>query len=277
MTRYTEVTFLVEPLDPWRDLLIAELGEHGYDSFEETPHGVKAYVPSGRFDRAVPHQLDLSRRPHVRISHTVREVEPRNWNAEWEGSFQPVEVGHEVRIRADFHPFVEGFTHDIVITPRMAFGTGHHATTRMMVEAMLRLDLHGRHVCDLGCGTAVLAILAERLGAASVHAIDNDPQATSNARENIAHNGCTRITVDTGDVSLLVPASCGAILANIERNTLLRDMAAMSGALLPGGALLLSGFVSADRQRMMDGAHEAGLRTEESLTIGEWTLIGCRK
>lgn len=277
MTRYTEVTFLIEPLDPWRDLLIAELGEHGYDSFEETDHGVKAYVPSSRFDRAVPHQLDIARRPHVRISHTVREVEPRNWNAEWEGSFLPVEVGHEVRIRADFHPFVEGFTHDIVITPRMAFGTGHHATTRMMVEAMLRLKLHGRHVCDLGCGTAVLAILAERLGAASVHAIDNDPQATSNARENIAHNGCTRITVDTGDVSLLVPASCGAILANIERNTLLRDMAAMSGALLPGGALLLSGFVSADRQRMMDGAHEAGLRTEETLTISEWTLIGCRK
>lgn len=275
--RYTEVTFLVEPIDPWRDLLIAELGEGEYDSFEETPHGVKAYVKSDRFDRASLATLKVPRDPHVRISHTVREVEPRNWNEEWERSFQPVEVAKEVRIRAEFHPFVPGFTHDIVITPRMAFGTGHHSTTRMMVEAMLGLDLKDQHVCDLGCGTAVLAILAERMGAKSVHAIDIDEQAVLNARENIALNGCGRIVVDKGDVALLGPATCGVILANIERNTLLRDMSAMRDALLPGGALLLSGFVNADRPLMLEGVGAAGLRPEEMLSNGEWSLIGCRK
>ncbi len=275
--RYTEVTFLIEPLEPWRDLLIAELGEGAFDSFEETPHGVKAYVKIERFDRSTLSALQLVHDPHVRISHTVREVEPRNWNEEWERSFQPVEVGKDVRIRAEFHAFVPGFTHDIVITPRMAFGTGHHSTTRMMVEAMLGLDLRDKHVCDLGCGTAVLAILAERMGASSVHAIDIDEQAVSNARENTALNGCSRIAVDQGDVALLAPDSCGVILANIERNTLLRDMVAMRDALLPGGALLLSGFVNNDRERMLDGVREVGLRPEEMLSHGEWSLIGCRR
>lgn len=275
--RYTEVTFLIEPIDPWRDLLIAELGEGEFESFEETPHGVRAYARSDRFDRTSLDRLQVMRDPHVRISHTVREVEPRNWNEEWERSFKPVEVGREVRIRAEFHPFVPGFTHDIVITPRMAFGTGHHSTTRMMVEAMLGLDLKDRHVCDLGCGTAVLAILAERMGAKSVHAIDIDEQAVINARENVALNGCGRILVDKGDVSLLAPASCGAILANIERNTLLRDMTAMRDALLPGGALLLSGFVNDDRSLMLEGVREAGLRPEVEFSHGEWSLIGCRK
>ena len=275
--RYTEVTFLIEPLDPWRDLLIAELGEGEFDSFEETTHGVKAYVRSDRFDRSSLSGLQVARDPHVRISHTVREVEPRNWNQEWERSFQPVEVGKEVRIRAEFHPFVPGFTHDIIITPRMAFGTGHHSTTRMMVEAMLGLDLRDKQVCDLGCGTAVLAILAERMGAKSVHAIDIDEQAVVNARENLALNGCGRVLVDKGDVSLLGPATCGVILANIERNTLLRDMNAMRDALLPGGALLLSGFVHVDVPLMLDGVSAAGLVPKEMLSHGEWSLIGCRR
>jgi ribosomal protein L11 methyltransferase len=275
--RYTEVTFLVDPVDPWRDILIAELGKGDFDSFEETPHGVKAYVRSEHFDRSSLNALQVTRDPHVRISHTVREVEPRNWNEEWERSFQPVEVGNQVRIRAEFHPFVPGFAHDIVITPRMAFGTGHHSTTRMMVEGMLGLDLQDRYVCDLGCGTAVLAILAERMGARGVHAIDIDEQAVINARENTALNRCSRILVDKGDVALLGPAACGVILANIERNTLLRDMAAMRDALLPGGALLLSGFVNDDRPLMLDGVRRSGLRPEEMLSHGEWSLIGCRK
>lgn len=275
--RYTEVTFLIEPLDPWRDLLIAELGEGNFDSFEETPHGVKAYVPTDRFDRAALAGLQVMRDPHVRISHTIRDLEPRNWNEEWERSFQPVEVGKEVRIRAEFHRFVDGFTHEIIITPRMAFGTGHHATTRMMVEAMLGLDLRDQLVCDLGCGTAVLAILAERMGARSVHAIDIDEQAVINARENLALNGCGRVVVEKGDVSLLARESCDLILANIERNTLLRDMNAMCSALRPQGALLLSGFVAADRRIMREGVEAAGLRPQEAIVHGDWALIGCRK
>ncbi len=274
---YTEVTFLVNPLAPWRDILIAELGDIGFDSFEETAHGVKAYVPSDRFQPNDVAGMQLLRDPHVTITHTVREVEPRNWNALWESSFEPVEVGQQVRIRADFHPPVDGFVHDLVITPRMAFGTGHHSTTRMMVEAMVPMKLTGRHVCDLGCGTAVLAILAVRLGAASVHAIDIDEQAVLNARENCALNNCPHVVVDKGDVALLKPASCDVILANIERNTLLRDMHAMRDALLPGGALLLSGFVQADVEIMRKAVIDAGMSPTGTMAHGEWALLVCNR
>jgi ribosomal protein L11 methyltransferase len=159
----------------------------------------------------------------------------------------------------------------------MAFGTGHHATTRMMVEAMLPLPFAGRHVCDLGCGTAVLAILAVRLGATAVHAIDIDEQAVINARENCALNQCPQVVVDKGDVALLKPGTCDIILANIERNTLLRDMAAMRNALRPGGVLLLSGFVVEDREVMQEAVIAAGMTPAASLDQGEWALIGCSR
>lgn len=274
---WTEVSFVIAPLEPWRDILMVELGERGFDMFEETPHGLKAYIPSERFDRMQLHDVLVLRDPHVHVSHTVHEVPYRNWNAEWERSFSPVEVGDAVRIRAEFHPASPGFTHEIVITPRMAFGTGHHATTRMMVEAMLGLDLRGKDVCDLGCGTAVLAILVKRLGARHVFAVDIDEHAVANARENVALNGCQDIVVEKGDVHLLKPAAYGAILANIERNTLLRDMQAMRDALLPGGALLLSGFVQQDRDAMVKAVKDAGMSPVETLAQGEWALIGCRK
>ncbi|MFT3885920.1 MAG: 50S ribosomal protein L11 methyltransferase [Flavobacteriales bacterium] len=274
---WTEVSFLIAPLEPWREILLVELADRGFDTFEETPHGLKAYIPSERFDRSMLHNVLVLRDPHVHVSHTVHEVPHRNWNEEWERSFQPVEVGKAVRIRAEFHPHVEGFDEEIVITPRMAFGTGHHATTRMMVEAMLALDLRGQDVCDLGCGTAVLAILAERRGARSVFAVDIDEHAVLNARENLRLNGCHAVVVEKGDVRLLRPASYGVILANIERNTLLRDMAAMRDALLPGGALLLSGFIQRDRDVMVQAVKDAGLSPAENLAQGEWALIGCRK
>ena len=274
---HTEVDFLIAPLEPWRDILIAELGELGYDSFEETMGGLRAYVKSEVFDRAAIDELMTLNDLHATVTYHVREMEPRNWNAIWEASFEPIEIGNAVRIRAAFHESKPGFAHEIVITPRMAFGTGHHATTRLMIQAMLGLDLKDQTVCDLGCGTAVLAILAERSGASSVHAIDIDEGAVDNAKDNLVMNGCQRIAVEKGDAALLRPRSCGAILANIERNTLLHDMAAMTNALLPGGALLLSGFVADDRDRMIEGARNAGLQVVERMSEGEWALVGCRK
>lgn len=274
---YTEVTFLLEPLDPWRDILMVELADLGYDSFEETTGGVQAYVRSERFDAAALRGLMTLRDPHVSASWTAQEIADRNWNAEWESSFQPVEVGTDVRIRAEFHPTKPGFTHELVITPRMAFGTGHHATTRMMVQAMLGLDLAGRTVCDLGCGTGVLAILAERQGAGQQVAIDIDMQAVENARENVERNGCTAITVEKGDAASLVGRTFDVILANIERNVLLQAMPLMYDALNPGGALFLSGFVVTDRHMLAQSAKEAGLTLAERMNEGDWALLGCRK
>ena len=274
---YTQVSFLVHPLDPWRDILMVELGEIGYDTFEETPGGINAYIPSDKFSASALSDLLTLRDPHVSVNWTSMEIADRNWNAEWESSFQPVEVGNEVRIRADFHGTIPGFRHEIVITPRMAFGTGHHATTRMMVEAMLGLDLKGRVVCDLGCGTGVLAILAEQRGASGILAIDIDMQAVTNARENVASNGCTRIAVEKGDAEMLRGKMFDVILANIERNTLLEAMDMMYAALHSGGALLLSGFVPTDRHMLAQRAREAGFSLAERMNEGDWALLGCRK
>jgi ribosomal protein L11 methyltransferase len=281
---YTEVTFLIAPAVPWRDILMVELAELGYDSFEDgftDPSGpsgeLKAYIPSDHFDGAALGGLLTLRDPQVSVSWTTAEIAPRNWNAEWESSFQPVEVADRVRIRADFHPPALGFEHELVITPRMAFGTGHHATTRMMVKAMLGVDLADGSVCDLGCGTGVLAILAERMGAASVLAIDNDQLAVDNAMENADRNACERITVEKGDAGSLKGRSFNAILANIERNTLLKAMQAMYDSLLPGGILFLSGFVVTDRHMLVDGAKAVGMTIEERLNEGDWALLGCRK
>lgn len=281
---YTQVTFLIAPVDPWRDILMVELAELGYDSFEDSfsdpsgPSGeLKAYIPSERFDAAALGGLLTLRDPHVSVNWTSTEIAPRNWNAEWESSFQPVEVGQEVRIRADFHPAKEGFAHDLVITPRMAFGTGHHATTRMMVQAMLGVDLADKAVCDLGCGTGVLAILAERMGASSAVAIDNDQLAVDNAKENLERNACHRTTVEKGDADSLKDRSFDAILANIERNTLLKAMHTMHDALNPGGMLFLSGFVVTDRHMLVDAAKAVGMTIEERLNEGGWALLGCRK
>ncbi|MBK8497277.1 MAG: 50S ribosomal protein L11 methyltransferase [Flavobacteriales bacterium] len=280
----TEVIFLLSPPDPWRDLLMVELAAIGYDSFEEgwtDPTGqrgeLKAYVRSDRFDAVALGSLHTLRDAHVHVNWTSTEIADRNWNAEWESSFQPVEVDGAVRIRADFHEAKPGFAHEIVITPRMAFGTGHHATTRLMVQAMLPMDLRDKEICDLGCGTGILSILAERMGARSVRAIDIDPGAVDNAHDNMRRNGCHAVSVEKGDASSLKGHTCDTILANIERNILLDAMPLLSAALKTGGALLLSGFVPADRHMLAQSAKTHGLELAERTQEGEWALLGCRK
>lgn len=281
---YTEVTFLVSPATPWRDILMVELADLGYDSFEEgytDPGGeqgeLKAYIRSDRFDASALAGLLALRDPHASVSWSSREIAPQNWNAQWESSFEPVEIGSDIRIRAEFHPAKEGFTHELVITPRMAFGTGHHATTRMMLKAMLAVDLEGKDVCDLGCGTGVLAFLAERLGARSILAVDNEEGAVANAQENAALNGCSRVIVEKGDAAVLDGASYDAILANIERNVLLDAMPRFARALRPGGLLFLGGFTPEDRHMLAQRAREEGLVIAERMQDGDWALLGCRK
>lgn len=275
--RYTEVDFVLDPPEPWRDILIAELGERGFDTFEETPHGVKAYMAEEAYAPSLLHELLSMGAGAVKVARTVRSIAHRNWNAEWERSFSPVEVGRQVRVRAEFHPPEPGFAHELTITPRMAFGTGHHATTRMMIQAMLGTPMRDRIVCDLGCGTAILAMLAERLGASRVHAMDIDEQAVDNARENVAMNHCTRITVEKGTAERLGTLAYDLILANIERNTLQRDMVRMRDALRPGGLLFLSGFIRADMEAMLSAVRAAGMVPGAQLHEGEWAMLACER
>lgn len=281
---YTQVSFLISPADPWRDLLMAELADLGFDAFEEgftdrqgSSGELRAYIRSDRYDERAVRRLLALRDPHATITFGAEEIADRNWNAEWERSFQPVEVDGAVRIRADFHAPAPGFRHEIVVTPRMAFGTGHHATTRMMVQAMLGLDLRGKDVCDLGCGTGVLAILAERLGARHVLAVDIDPGAVESARSNAALNGCAVVAVEKGDAGAVEGRLFDAILANIERNVLIEAMPRIHAALNPGGALFLSGFTPGDRHMLAQRAKECGLMLAERMQEGDWALLGCRK
>ncbi|HQW87281.1 MAG TPA: 50S ribosomal protein L11 methyltransferase [Flavobacteriales bacterium] len=274
---WTEIDLLIRPLEPWRDLLMVELAELGFDSFEETPQGLKAAIRSDRYDRSAVDAAIAPHRAHMQVGIEERELPDTNWNAVWEAGFEPVRVGGEVLIRAGFHPAEAGFGTEIVITPRMAFGTGHHATTRLMVEAMLKMDLAGKAVCDMGCGTGVLAILAARRGATDLLAVDNDPQAVDNARENLDANGCAEWPVVRGDVNDLHPDRWDVILANIERNTLLRGMPALSAALRPGGTLLLSGFLAPDTDALRAAARMAGLRDGDAAHDGEWTLLTCHR
>ncbi|MDX9752203.1 MAG: 50S ribosomal protein L11 methyltransferase [Flavobacteriales bacterium] len=284
MVHYTEITFLIAPALPWREILMVELAEIGYDSFVEghtdrmgDTGELRAYIPTDRFDPAALDGLMALRDPHVSVSWTSQGIAPRNWNAEWERSFRPVEIDRDIRIRAEFHPSVPGFAHELIITPRMAFGTGHHATTRLMLRAMLPLDLQGKDVCDLGCGTGVLAFLAEQRGARHVLAVDNEDGAVDNARHNARLNGCERTIVEKGDASALDGRSFDLILANIERNVLLDAMPRFGRSLRPGGALFLGGFTPEDRHMLAQSAKKHGLVIAERSQDGDWALLGCRK
>lgn len=273
---YTQVSFRVDPLEPWRDILIFELGELGFESFEENQDGLNAYIPTEQFDRKLLNGLVSPHDPHTSIDWVVRELQDENWNARWEESFKPVQVGRQVLIRAEHHPPSE-VEHDIIIHPRMAFGTGHHATTYMMIEGMLDLDFEGRTVCDMGCGTAVLAILAERLGAESVLAIDNDDNAVDNAKVNLARNGCERVTVEKGVIDNLVGHNTDIILANIQRNVLSEGMPTLASNLNAEGHLLLSGFILDDVDYMTSIVEEYGLQVTSVLKHGDWAMITCGK
>lgn len=274
---YTEVSFRVQPLEPWRDILITELGALGYESFEEDMDGFKAFVPTEQFDRKALRSLTAPNDSITTVDWNVREVPDENWNAVWEEAFQPVVIGNKVMIRAEHHKPLKDIEHDIVIQPRMAFGTGHHATTSMMVQALLSVNVKGGTVCDLGCGTAVLAVLAERLGAASVVAIDNDDNAVENSMDNCTRNACENVAVEKGVVDSIRDRSFDLILANIERNTLTSGMATMAAALKKGGRLFLSGFILKDAEHMKDVAVEHGLEPYYYTEEGEWALVGCKK
>jgi ribosomal protein L11 methyltransferase len=273
---YTEVSFRIDPLEPWREILMVELGELGFESFEENQDGLKAYIRTADFKQSDLRSLVAPNDPHTTIDWVVREVQDENWNAVWEEAFKPVRIGERVLIRAEHHE-TELVEHDLVIQPRMAFGTGHHATTSMMVQAMLDTDMIDKDVCDLGCGTAVLAILAERLGAARVLAIDNDNNAVENACENVKRNDSHRITVEKGDVSTIEQLEFDIILANIQRNVLSEGMPTIASSLRENGRLFLSGFIVDDIDFMAGVVRDYGLKCNVSLQKGEWALLGCWK
>ena len=254
-----------------QEMLIAHLAEAGYDGFEETTHELKAYINADKYDNHFLKELAYK----YQLTYTEERIAPQNWNAVWESNFQPVIVDDFALIRACFHPPVPGIQHDIIITPKMSFGTGHHATTWMMVQQMRELDMQNKTVFDFGTGTGILAILAEKQGAGEVLAIDNDEWSIVNAAENITANHCRHITLQQA-VAPPAGKQFEILLANINKNVILDNLEALTAMLPGGGTLLLSGLLEEDERAITGAARSFSLRCAGKATKNGWICLKMR-
>ena len=243
--KYLEIRLTITPADPWKEIFTSMMGDIGCDSFMdgEDEETLLCYIPAHDYDEAALKEVVENHGfPDVKVTSEVQEMPDINWNAEWEANYQPVMIADRCYIRAPFHPARPDADYEIVIEPKMSFGTAHHATTAQMIEYVLEMEMQGKKVLDMGSGTGVLAILAKMRGATEVTAIDNDEWAYRNGLENVAHNHCEDIKVLLGDASLLGDTVYDVILANINRNILLQDIPTYVRCLKPGGLLFMSGF-----------------------------------
>jgi len=270
---YIGYHFTIVPLQPASDILMAELGEIGFESFVETETGFSAFIPKTDWNPDALHKLQVLNSGEFSIVYEKEEIAPVNWNSEWEKNFEPIEIENTVSIRAPFHD-AGTVKYNLIIEPKMSFGTGHHETTHLMVQHLLKLDLQNKKVLDMGCGTAVLAILAEKLGAQPIDAIDIDSWSYENAVENVERNTCNHISVYEGDANLLTDQHYDVIIANINRNILLADLPAYTQVLKSNGILLLSGFYTEDIPTILDLAEKLNLNCELTLERHNW--VGLR-
>ena len=256
------------------EILIAETAEAGFDTFMETSDGFEAFAEEDRYDTALLEEIRQRYAATCAPEFALDRVQKENWNEQWEKSFEPVVVGEECIVRAEFHRPDKHYPYEIVITPKMSFGTGHHATTWLMLHAQLSLDHQGKAVMDAGCGTAILAIMACMRGAKSVDAFDIDEWSTVNGQENLDNNHCEQVNLRQGTIrSLTFSHRFDILLANINRNVLLSDMDAFSAYLVPGGKLLLSGFYESDVPDLLASATANGFSFERQEVREGWCSL----
>lgn len=253
------------------ELLIAGLSNIGFDGFEEAGESLKAFIASENFDSIVVEELAVN----YDCSFIQSVIEETNWNAVWESNCQPVVVDDFVGIRAGFHEPIEGVQHELTITPKMSFGTGHHATTYMMIRQMRQIDFAGKKVIDFGTGTAVLAILAEKMGASLIKAIDNDDWSIENSIENIERNHCKKIQLIKSN-SIAPNGNFDIILANINKNVILENLPDLKNQLLPGGVLLLSGLLKQDETDILTATNSLFLQLIDKQYRNNWICLQFR-
>jgi ribosomal protein L11 methyltransferase len=254
------------------DLLISMLADAGFESFTENENGtISAFIQSQLYTPALTSRLGSDEFIEFLDSFYAEHIADQNWNAVWESQYDPVLIDNRCMVRAPFHPQQSGVEFDIVIMPKMSFGTAHHETTKQMIQYLLGIQVSGKSLLDMGSGTAVLAILARMKGASPVTAIDNDEWAFNNALENVQSNNFADIEVVLGDSSSLAGKKYDIILANINRNILLNDIPAYRASLNPGGKLFMSGFYSEDLPLIEAKANESGLSIMSKRIENNWT------
>ena len=269
---YIEYQFTVVPKEPWEEILLAALQELPFESFDHSETSLLAYVPEMLHFEGFLNSISLFEDPSISISVEKKTIKPVNWNAKWESEFQPIVIGDNCVVRADFHPD-QGKRFELIINPKMSFGTGHHQTTHMMLDFALSESFEGKSILDMGCGTGVLAILASMKGAVSVDAIDLDPWCIENATENALKNNCSNVNCVLGSSLTKDIPTYGLIFANINRNILLEQISSYSLALIEGGVLLLSGFYQSDIESLRQCCEAEGLSYVEEKQKGDWCAL----
>lgn len=250
-----------------REVFVAHLSMTGFEGFEEAGDTLHAFIPEQDLDEAALNELLIE---GLEVSRKL--IPPTNWNAEWEKDFEPVIVHDFASIRAHFHSPIPDVQHEVIITPKMSFGTGHHATTFMMIDYMRSINFNNKSVLDFGTGTGVLAILAEKLGASAIVAIDNDEWSIDNAKENIEVNGCTKIELLKAD-TLDLGRTFDVILANINKNVLLVNMTGIRQHLNDGGVVIMSGLLSGDRKDIEAAVVKEMLKVDDQKDRQNWIAL----
>jgi len=276
---YNKIIININPIEEWlRDVLTAQLGEIGFESFVETEEGVEAFIPTTHYNEEELFDVIKSFEEDFTFEVHRELIKSQNWNEVWEKNyFKPLVVNNECVIRAPFHTEFPTAKYEIIIEPNMAFGTGNHETTSMMVETILENDMENKSVLDMGCGTGILGILAAMKGAKKVTAIDIDEWSFNGANENAALNNIKNITVKQGDAGLLGNEKFDIVFANIHKNVLMNDMPAYCEVLKTGGLLMMSGFYTEDIQDIKSKAESLGLNDNGFKTKNNWVAYGFKK
>ncbi|MDX9704932.1 MAG: 50S ribosomal protein L11 methyltransferase [Weeksellaceae bacterium] len=272
---YTEYQFTISPKEPWGEILTALLAELAFESFTETSVGINAYIRSNEDDENAVLEITKSIEG-IDIQYKRTEIEQKNWNQEWESNFQPILVNDQCYIRAEFHPEKPEIPYEVIIQPKMSFGTGHHETTHLMVEYILETKCNGKSVLDMGCGTSILAILAKMKGADYVEGIDIDEWSVENSIENAKRNQVD-IIVKLGDVSQLGNKNFDLILANINRNILMADLPEYIKNTNPNAEIILSGLMEFDYEDIKKRGEELGLTLVSKKQRNEWIALKWNK
>lgn len=268
---YIEISLQIDP--DFTEIMMAELAELGFESFVETEDGLEAYIQDDIFEDLPIKNMLEGYAERTAISYAFKKIAKQNWNEEWEKNFQPISIGNDIYVRADFHASQPDFLYEIIITPKMSFGTGHHETTSMVMEHQLTIPHKDKKVLDVGTGTGILAILASKLGATYISAFDIDEWSVENTIENVALNNAEKILVRLGTIEDEPTEKYEIVLANINRNILLQQIPAYKNFMVDGGSLVISGFYETDIADIQVVAESVGLKKVAQLSKNQWASV----